>query len=142
MCRIALLSLVLILVSCAQGPYKPYAREVKKKPGMTGVIALKTDHVPEDRSYADTLMSRNCGDSTVTIVEEGEVEVGETTASNSTAEKHNASAFKFGGINFTDPAKTNTATTATTTKLREWQINYNCTAVAKATAPKGAIKKK
>lgn len=135
--------LAVFFASCATQPYRPYAREVKKLPGKAGVIALKSEHVPEDRTYADTLMVKNCGDSTVNVKEEGEVQVGETTTTNSkTQDRHEANGFNLSGFKVLTGGSTptkDTAKTSTVVALKEWQINYECTAVA---AAKSTSKKK
>lgn len=128
------------LVGCATQPYRPYAREVKKKPGIEGIIALKTEHIPEDRAYADTLMARNCGQSAVNVLEEGEVEVGQTTTTNSQVrDEKEANGFNFGGLKLLTGGTTdvkNKAQTSSTMAVKEWQINYNCkTEMAKARIP-------
>ena len=124
---------LLTLASCAAVPYKPYAREVKKKPGIEGVISLKPNFVPEDRAVADSLMAKNCGVNPVTVLEEGEVAVGTTTSSNSkaTAEKENKS-FNLGGMKFLTNTPTdvkNTESSSQTVAVKEWQISYNCKTV-------------
>lgn len=138
MSRILAFAALLAVVSCATGPYKPYAREVKKKPGMEGVIALKPEFITEDRTFADTLMAKNCGTKPVNVLEEGEVAVGQTTSSNSQVRKEKEdNGFNMGGMKFLTGGQTdvdNKAAQSTTTAIKEWQISYNCqTEVAKAT---------
>jgi hypothetical protein len=103
MTRIIGLAALLALVSCASRPYQPYAREVKKKSGVEGVIALKTEHVPAERTYADSLMSKNCGTNPVNVLEEREVAVGSTTTSNSQARNEKEdNGFNMGGFKFSN----------------------------------------
>ena len=59
--------------------YQPYARNVKKKPGKSGIIALKTEQRQEDQDLAKSMMSQNCGSQTAKIIEEGEVAIGTVT---------------------------------------------------------------
>lgn len=133
--KIALVLVASFVSACASMPYQPYAREVKKKPNEGGVIALKTEHRPEDRQRADSLMAANCGsDAIVKVQEEGEVAVGEKTKSNSNKVQENqpASGFSIGGLRFgsneTRPGE-NTDTTTETVQVKEWQIAYNCVAI-------------
>jgi hypothetical protein len=117
-------------------PYQPYAREVKRKPNEGGVIALKSEHRPEDRQRADSMMASNCGsNSIVKVSEEGEVAVGEKTKSNSNKVQDNGSVgsgFSLGGLHFGSanprPGE-NTDTTTETVQVKEWQIAYNCVAI-------------
>ncbi len=137
MCRIiSLVAIVFALVSCSTAPYKPYARQVKMKPNMNGVIAMRTDYVPEDRTLAEQMMTKNCGENTVTILEEGEVEVGtKTVSSSSVRDEKEANGFSMGGFKMLTGGSTdvkNKEGTSQVEKLKEWQINYNCTSVAKA----------
>jgi hypothetical protein len=128
----------LFLFGCQTMPYQPYARDVKKMPNQGGLIALKTDHKDEDRAKADMMMKKNCGDQNVKITEEGEVAVGQTTTGNASetqAAGHSSS--KVGSLfgmpimsGGNDPSK-NTATSTTTTAIKEWQIAYECGSAAK-----------
>jgi hypothetical protein len=141
---------LLALVGCQTMPYQPYAREVKRMPGNGGEIALKTEHRDEDRSKAQSLMTSNCGVSPVKVIEEGEVVVGQTTNSNA-SQTHNAGSSgtpvgTFLGMPITSgghQASNDTATSATTTALKEWNIKYECDkpAVAAAPAAKSKVKK-
>ena len=140
--RFAVLLPLLALGACQTMPYQPYAREVKKKPGTGGLIALKTEHRDEDRAKAQSMMEANCGSKAVKIAEEGEVVVGQTTSS--TAKETNQAGTQgsqvgsFFGMPITsggsDPSK-NTSSSATTTALKEWEITYEC-GTATADAPK------
>lgn len=134
---------LLLLAGCQTLPYQPYAREVKRLPGNGGEIALKTEHRDEDRAKAQTMMTSNCGSAPLKIVEEGEVVVGQTTNANAT-QTHDAGApttnlGTFLGMPVTSggrEASNNTATSATTTALKEWNIKYECQKiVAEAPAP-------
>ena len=138
------------LVACQTMPYKPYAREVKRKPGAGGQIALKLEHRDEDRVRAQELMQSNCSATAVKVLEEGEVAVGTTTSSNAKETRDAGTApSKVGslfGIPLTsggaDPSK-NTQATATTTEIKEWNISYECEkAVADSTKPAKSKKSK
>ncbi len=118
-------------VSCA---IVPYAREVKKKPSTGGTIALRTHHSAEDRAQADLLMRTNCSGGDVKVVEEGEVVVGQVTQSNANKNYNSTQTSDWGGVTFGsyNPGES-TSTTAQTSALKEWQIEYNC--IAKTAVP-------
>lgn len=140
MSRILGFAVLLTVVGCATQPYKPYAREIKKKPGVEGTIALKPEHVPEDRTYADSLMVKNCGTKEVNVLEEGEMQVGTTTSSNSQArDEKEENGFNLGGMKFLSGGQTdvkNTNKTSTTVAVKEWHIAYNCGTAAKTAKKK------
>ena len=129
----ALITLAAALTACQAMPYQPYARDVKKKPGQSGVIALKPGHQTEDQEKAKGMMSSNCGTTPVKVIEEGEVAVGQEVKSNADTTKRQGYAgtqvgslfglpITSGGANPTD----STSGTATTTAIKEWQISYEC----------------
>jgi hypothetical protein len=131
--------------ACVSIPYEPYAREVKKRPRQGGVIALRSEHKPEDRARADYLMNSNCGDeATVKLDEEGEVVVGEkmNTTANKYRDERSSNGFKLGGIRFanTNPSDTTTSSSETV-QVKEWQIAYSCEANAPAPKSKKIGKK-
>ncbi len=143
---------ILVMAGCQTMPYQPYAREVKRQPGGGGEIALKQEHRDEDRLKAQSMMNSNCGATGVKVLEEGEVVVGSTTNSNA-SETHNSGrpgqqVGTLFGIPVTSggqQASNNTATSATTTALKEWNIKYECdkaVAVEAVAAPKAAKKVK
>ena len=126
--NLLILALALALNSCAgMNKYRPYARNVKKKPGSSGVVALKLEHRKEDRDLAKSFMKDNCGEKKTRILDEGEVVIGTTTNSNSKTKEGGTSNF---GSLFGIPLKTQTADstskTSTTTQEKEWQITYKC----------------
>lgn len=125
---LALITLSLLLNSCAgMNKYRPYARNVKKKPGRSGVVALKLEHRKEDRDLAKSFMNENCGKKKLNILDEGEVVIGTTTNSKSKTREGGTSNF---GSLFGVPLKTqsadSTSQTSTTTQEKEWQISYKC----------------
>lgn len=126
--KISLSALVLaFMAGCATAPYQPYAREVKRKPEEGGLIALKTEHRPEDRAKADYIMRSNCGSAQAKVMEEGEVVVGEKTDSVAKEGQDQKEAFTLGGIKFFSNDKENKTTTSSEkTQLKEWQIAYQC----------------
>jgi hypothetical protein len=141
MFRILGFAALLAVVSCATQPYKPYAREIKKKPGVEGTVALKPEYVEEDRTYADTVMARNCGTKPVNVLEEGEVQVGTSTSSNTKAHDEKvANGFNIGsGFKLLSGGTTdvkNTEKQSTTVAVKEWHIVYNCKTEVATVAPK------
>ena len=135
-----LVAVAFLVVGCATVPYQPYAREVKKKPREGGIIALKTEHRPEDRVRADYLMAQNCStDHTVKVNEEGEVVTGaKTRTAQNKYNENREQGFRIGGMQFgtgqTRPEE-NTNSVSETEQVKEWQISYEC--VANAPAPRG-----
>ena len=128
-----------VLIGCQAVPYKPYAREVKRKPSTGGEISLKVEHRDEDRTKAQQLMDTNCSPSTAKVDEEGEVDVGTTTSSNASKSRQEGQAgapiATLWGMPITSGDKKpseDTQTVATTTVLKEWLIKYSC---AKAEKP-------
>ncbi len=128
-----LTTVALFFTACQTMPYQPYARDVKRLPYQGGVIALKTEHRDEDRTKAELMMKKNCGSAAIKIKEEGEVTVGQTTSGSAKETKDEGSdGMKLGSLfgmpvilGANDPSK-NTATTSTTTAVKEWQISYEC----------------
>ncbi len=144
-------AIVLIIAGCQTMPYQPYAREVKRQPGNGGEIALRTEHRDEDRLKAQSMMTTNCGSTPVKVLEEGEVVVGQTTNSNASQTHQQGQEGQQVGTLFGMPitsgsqqASNNTATSATTTALKEWNIKYQCekAVAADVPAPKAAKKVK
>ena len=133
------LSLVIVMSACQSLPYQPYARDVKKKPAQGGIIALKATHQDEDQTKARLMMEKNCGNSGVKVLDEGEVAIGQEVKSASDTTKKDAmdgvSVGSLFGIPVTSggrDAKDSTASTAVTTTLKEWQISYECTTPVKS----------
>lgn len=144
----ALLPLLLVataaaMFGCQTMPYQPYAREVKKRPGDGGQIALKTEHRDEDRQKATMLMNSNCGTKAVKVLEEGEVVTG--TATNATQQARDVrgqqgqqvgTLFGMPVVSGAQAGGTDSSVSSTTTQLKEWQIVYECDKmVATETAP-------
>ncbi len=122
------LSSLVLLNSCAgMFKYRPYARNVKKRPGNSGVVALRLDHRNEDRDLAKSFMKENCEGKKVSVKDEGEVVIGTVTNSNSEASK--GSSVKMGslfGIPVSSSNPDSSSSSTTTTQKKEWQINYIC----------------
>jgi hypothetical protein len=130
---LAAVLVALFFTGCQTMPYQPYARDVKRMPNKGGVIALHTEHREEDLAKADMMMQKNCGDSAVKIKEEGEVAVGQATSGNASETRDAGNSGSKVGSLFGVPlmagateASKNTATTTTTTAVKEWQIVYDC----------------
>ena len=132
---------VAFFAGCQTMPYQPYAREVKRKPGVGGEIALKTEHRDEDRAKAQATMDSNCGSSIVKVEEEGEVTVGQTTNSQTNQDyrsgTHGAKVGSLFGVPIVSggtSAGSDTTGTSVTTDLREWVIKYSCATVTASAA--------
>lgn len=127
--KITLMLVGLMLLNSCAGmlKYQPYARNVKKKPGRSGIVALKLNHRQEDRDYSETLMKGNCGEKKIKILDEGEVVIGTVTNSNTQSreggETHMGSLF---GLPVTSTTPNSTSQSSTTTQKKEWQIKYTC----------------
>lgn len=129
--------IALALSACQTMPYQPYARDVKKKPGQSGVIALKLNNREEDKAKAQQMMSSNCGTAPVKVLEEGEVVVGQETKGTADTTKANAVQGQQVGSLFGMPvtsgavdARDSTQSSSVTTSVKEWQMAYECEKVA------------
>lgn len=126
--KMTTIAVLATLASCAgMFEYRPYARNVKKKPGKSGVIALELNHRAEDRTLATTMMSDNCGNKKAIITDEGEVAIG--TVTNSTKKSTEGGETQMGsffGLPVTSTTADQESTSSTTTTQKEWQINYLC----------------
>jgi hypothetical protein len=129
--KIALSIVLLVLAGCAVAPPpQAYAREVKRKPQSSGVIALHQAPTPGDRQLADSMMKSNCGGSPVKVLEEGEVDIGEHAEAESHKEKGQKEEKWFGIIPVKDEKPDQNKTSTNTIKLKEWQIVYECASKA------------
>jgi hypothetical protein len=132
---------ILAIIGCQSLPYQPYARDVKKRPQQSGLIALNLNHRTEDSALAHKMMSTNCGPLKVKVIEEGEVVIGEKTTSNSNQRYESGESDAYVGNFFgmpvvssgKDPA-TKTSSEASRVQIKEWQINYECEDDIKNTA--------
>lgn len=137
---IAVVAVGLALAACEAPPYQPYARDVKRKPGQGGSIALRLEHQDADRQKAMNMMSSNCGSSKVKVLEEGEVEIGQETQGSATASRDEGSAGTVGKLfgmkvrtGQKDPSTT-TNSNSRTMAVKEWQISYECEVAAAPSA--------
>lgn len=124
---------ILSLSSCATVPYQGQARDVKKRPGDGGTVAMQVNNRPEDRTKAEQLMASTCGTKKVKVMEEGEVVIGQTTTETGkdsySAGKSEHKTGSFLGMDLMsggeDPS-VNKNTVTKTTAEKEWQITYVC----------------
>jgi hypothetical protein len=128
---LTVLASIAAITGCQTAPYQGQAREVKKKPQTEGIVAIAVNHRDEDRQKADEKMKANCAPYPVQVLEEGEVAVGEETKSTGKETERASterSMGKFLGMDMMsgEAAGKNTASSSTTTKLKEWQIAYKC----------------
>lgn len=122
-----------LLTSCQSVPYQPYARDVKKKPNQSGIIALKANYRDEDRQKASAMMASNCSPTQPRVIEEGEVVIGqESTTNSNTSKKAGTASTQVGSFlgmplvsGGEDPSE-NTSAKVSTTAVKEWQISYEC----------------
>ena len=135
--KVFFVGLAAALTGCQTVPYQGQARNVSLKPKADGVISIPTNYRDEDRSKAEGLMAKNCSPLTPEILNEGEVAVGTTTNSNEKTSNRKPSEVQVGslfGIPLVsgDEGGTNSATSSTTTQLKEWHISYKCQKNAKS----------
>lgn len=121
----------LLIQGCVTIPYQGQARDVKKRHGDGGILAMKVDFRPEDRAVADQKMQANCSGKTVKVDSEEEVVVGQKTEGNSRDTDRKSDKRQVGtlfGIPMVsgEEAGKDTASSSTTTALKEWQIVYVC----------------
>lgn len=122
---------LLVFIGGCQSIIVPQAREVKKKPQKDGVIAMPTNYNKEDRNKAEEIMTRNCVDLKVKIIDEGEVVIGQTTTTNSSS-THRDDTRRETGSFFGVPiisggaAGIDSQNTSVTSQTKEWQIVYEC----------------
>lgn len=121
------------IFGCQAVPYQPYARDVKKKPGKEGVIALRQVNRPEDRALAEQMMTQNCAGKEVKVIEEGEVVIGEKTKSSGSESHVPGKSGKQVGTLFGLPitsggrnSGTESSSESEKVQLKEWQISYEC----------------
>lgn len=122
-----------MMTGCQTAPYKPYARDVKKKAQQGGVVALKPEHQDEDRKKAEEMMAKTCTPLAFKIVDEGEVVVGQETKTKGNTSYNQGSEGESMGSLFgmkvmsgkKDPSQSSESASSTV-QLKEWQINYAC----------------
>jgi hypothetical protein len=124
-------ALSLLMMAGCQTVYTPKAREVKKKPKSSGVIAMPTNYRPEDKDKADYYMKQNCGPFAVNITDEGEAVVGQSTKNTASATNREDSRGQVGNL-FGIPVMSGTGSgvdsqsSSITEQIKEWQITYVC----------------
>jgi hypothetical protein len=150
--KLALSTLVVLGASfmttaCQTIPYQGQARDVKRKPGVGGTIAVPINPQQADRDRAAEHMISNCGNGNYKITEEGEVVTGETTQAstrNDFRQNTQQTTGTFLGMPIVsgDPGGVDSATTSTRTLNKEWQMTYECVAQTTSTSPMPAPKPK
>ena len=128
---LALALTIAILTGCQTVPYQGKARNVTLKPHKQGVISIPVEYRDEDRQKATQVMAKNCQPYQPEITEEGEVATGTRTNASSKQRDVANSKTKLGslfGIPLTsgEAGGQNTATSSTTTQIKEWHISYRC----------------
>lgn len=127
----------LLFTGCQTVPYQGEARDVKLKPRKEGTIALPSSPRDEDRQKAQSRMQQNCNPLAYEVMEEGEVVVGQKTDATNRETNRASSEAQVGSL-FGIPvmsgeaAGTDSRTSAVTTALKEWHIQYRCLAQNKA----------
>jgi hypothetical protein len=121
----------LIMTGCQTIPYQGVAREVKKKPNDSGLIAMPINPRSEDRNLAETKMKTNCIDGKFRIIEEGEFVTGQATTTDSSTSNRDRNKQQVGslfGIPVTsgDSGGTDSTSSSRTEQLKEWQVSYEC----------------
>ena len=123
---------VLILMSgCQMLEYKGQARDVKKRSGQGGVLALPLNPRAEDQKVAEERMRAACGSQTYRVLEEGEVVIGTKSTQSARATMRDdtrRNEGQFLGMQLTsgEAGGTDTQTTSSTESVKEWQITYEC----------------
>ncbi len=121
---------VLLLTACETVPYQGSARDVRRKPGVSGTIAVPLNPQQVDRDRATEHMISNCGNGNYKIIEEGEVVVGETTQSDQRNYRDNYQqpTSSYGGmpVYSVDAGGIDTHATQIRTQMKEWQLGYEC----------------
>ncbi len=132
-CQITILwiALTAIFTGCQTMPYQGQARDVKKRNGQGGVIAIPINHRNEDRQVADEKMRSNCGASTVQIKEEGEVVTGSKSTQNNRSTnrddtRRNEGTFLGMNVISGDAGGVDSKTETMTEAVKEWQLSYEC----------------
>jgi hypothetical protein len=126
--QVSLLMGFLLLNSCAgMMKYRPYARNVKKKPGKSGVVALRLEHRKEDRDLAKTMMQENCSNQKVKVTDEGEVVIGTiTNSSKKSREGSSTQVASLFGLPINSSSPGSETSNSTTMQKKEWQLQYLC----------------
>ncbi len=126
---------LMVVSGCQTVPYQGVARDVKRKPGVGGTIAVPLNPRQEDRDRATQAMISNCGNGNFKVTEEGEVVTGETTQASSRNDyrqntQQQTGTFLGMPVLAGDPGGVDTSTTSTRTQMKEWQIAYECAPAA------------
>lgn len=125
-----LISLIL-LSGCQMLEYKGQARDVKRRGGQGGILALPHSPRAEDQKIAEEKMRSACGALPYRILEEGEVVVGSKSVQSSKATnrddtRRDAGTFLGMPVTSGEASGIETQTSSTTESVKEWQIQYEC----------------
>ncbi len=134
--KLAILTSAIALTACQTVPYQGQAREVKRKTGHGGVIAIPLNSREEDRKVATAKMNEACGQSEYRILEETEVVVGTKSTSNARNTNRDDSRRdegRFLGINLVsgEAGGTDSKVETATEAVKEWQMTYECSSSKK-----------
>jgi hypothetical protein len=129
--KVPMLLISFYLTACQTVPYEGQARNVKKKPQESGVIAITTNYRPEDKAKADQYMKENCAPYPVKVLEEGEVAVGQETHGNTSETnrdrtKTNVGSFLGMPVFSGDAGGKESNSSSVVKSINEWQIQYAC----------------
>lgn len=130
----------LLVTGCQTVPYQGTARDVKRKPGVGGTVAVPLNPRQEDRDRATEHMISNCGNGNYKVTDEGEIVIGESTSADTRNDyRHNSQqqtgSFLGMPIVSGDPGGTDSHVNSTRTQMKEWQLTYECATAATAPAP-------
>ncbi len=130
----------LLVTACQTVPYQGSARDVKRKPGVGGTVAVPLNPRQEDRDRATEHMISNCGSGNYKVTEEGEVVIGESTSANTRNDYRQNNQVQTGSflgmpIVSGDPGGTDSQVNSTRTQMKEWQLAYECSTAASMPSP-------
>ncbi len=134
-CSLALgVGATLLLSGCQTIPYTGQARDVKRRPGAGGTVAVPINPQQVDRERASEHMTTNCGAGNFKVTSEEEVATGqmvESDAYNSAQPYRPAHA---GGLVLGPPVYADGMDSHVTSRVvqtKEWLISYDCVESAK-----------
>lgn len=125
------IALAAVFTGCQTMPYQGQARDVKKRNGQGGVIAIPINPRNEDRQVAEEKMRSNCGTRTVQVNEEGEVVTGTKATQNNRSTnrddtRRNEGTFLGMNVISGDASGVDSKTETMTEAVKEWQLSYEC----------------
>ncbi len=119
------------LTACQLPAYQGEARDVKRRPRESGVVAIPRKFRPEDRARAEDTMRTVCAPGSFSVVEEGEIVTWQQVVADSRETNRDNSEHEMGkilGMSVTGGEREgkDTRTSSTSKNLTEWQISYVC----------------